>query len=106
MRITKIENLVIKRPVGPPETASNREWSIVLIHTDQGLEGIGRGGDPRVIERHLAPLLCGRDPRQISQLWEQMYEAVWRGPGRTAERAEGIERVWARQHHVGRALGL
>lgn len=84
MRITKVENLIIRRPIGPPERASNREWSIVLIHTDEGLQGMGRGGDPQVIERHLAPLLCGRDPRQISQLWEQMYEAVWRGPGRGA----------------------
>ena len=84
MRITHVETLLVRLPVGPPEKGQTREWPIVLVHTDQGLQGMGRGGDPQVIARDLAPLLTGRDPRHIARLWEQMYETVWRGPGRTA----------------------
>ena len=69
---------------GPGGKRRIRVVAIVLIHTDQGLQGIGRGGDPQVIARDLAPLLIGRDPLSIAQLWEQMYEAVWRGPGQSA----------------------
>ena len=84
MRITRVETLVVRLPVDPTGKGGIGEWSIVLIHTDQGLQGLGRGGDPRVIARDLGPLLIGRDPLSIAQLWEQMYEAVWRGPGRSA----------------------
>ena len=84
MRITRVETLVVRLPVDPTGKGGIGEWAIVLIHTDQGLQGLGRGGDPRVIARDLAPLLIGRDPLSIARLWEQMYEAVWRGPGRSA----------------------
>ncbi len=86
MRITQIESIVLKHPFGLPETGINREWTNVLIHTDEGLTGFGRGGNPQLISRDLAPVLIGQDPRQIARLWDQMYESAWRyrGPGRAA----------------------
>lgn len=86
MRITRIESLIVRLPLEPSENATTREWSLVLVHTDTGLQGMGRGGDPAVISRDLAPLLEGQDPRRIAFLWQQMYEAAWGmgGPGRAA----------------------
>ena len=49
MRITRVETLVVRLPVDPAGKGGIGEWAIVLIHTDQGLQGLGRGGDPRVI---------------------------------------------------------
>ncbi len=52
------------------------------VRTDDGLEGLGYtytvgniGGAAvhAVIERDLAPVLQGADPRRIEQLWEQMW---------------------------------
>ena len=86
MRITHVESIALKHPFGPPEAGITREWTNVLIHTDEGLAGIGRGGNPQLISRDLAPVLIGQDPRQIARLWDQMYESAWRyrGPGRAA----------------------
>ena len=86
MHITHVETIVLKHPFGPPETGVMRDWINVLIHTDEGLTGIGRGGDPQLIARDLAPVLVGQDPRQIARLWDGMYESAWRyrGPGRAA----------------------
>ena len=78
MRITCIELVTIK--------LEDRAWSLFLVHTDAGLTGIGRGGDPHLITRELAPLLVGQDPRRTAFLWHRMYETAWRpgGPGRAA----------------------
>ena len=86
MHITHVESIVLKHAFGLPETGTNREWTNVLIHTDEGLTGFGRGGSPDLICRDLAPVLVGQDPRQIARLWDQMYESAWRyrGPGRAA----------------------
>ena len=86
MRITQVETIVLKHLFGPPESGVMRDWITVLVHTDEGVTGIGRGGSPQVISQDLAPVLVGQDPRQIARLWEGMYESAWRyrGPGRAA----------------------
>ena len=57
---------------------------IVQVSTDEGLVGIGEAGfsaeyfstvGPIVNER-LAPLLIGKDPTQIANIWEIMYSAT------------------------------
>ncbi|MFO1350274.1 MAG: mandelate racemase/muconate lactonizing enzyme family protein [Gammaproteobacteria bacterium] len=54
----------------------------VRVRSDDGLEGLGytytvanTGGAAlhAMIERDLAPLLIGQDPRRIEQLWEKMW---------------------------------
>ena len=84
MRITGVEPVVLRCPVGPPEAGQTRDWVNVLVHTDEGVTGFGRGGDVGVISGDLAPLLVGSDPRNIASLWDRMYESVWRyrGPNR------------------------
>lgn len=56
---------------------SARLTSLVLVHTDQGEVGIGSiYSHPALVDvviRQLDPLLRGRDPRNVEELWEQMY---------------------------------
>ena len=58
-----------------------RDWPLVLVHTDDGLTGMGRGGNVDTINNDLVPLIVGEDPRRIAMLWERMYESVWRVRG-------------------------
>jgi len=60
MRITRLETLFIKP-----------RWSIVKIHTDEGITGIGEAACDQtepvevvraMIDRHMAPKLIGEDP--------------------------------------------
>jgi galactonate dehydratase len=68
MKITHFEILKV-----PPS------WVWLLIHTDEGLVGLGEpfleGHPDSVIAevKRLEPLLIGRDPRQVELLWNQMY---------------------------------
>lgn len=52
----------------------------VRIVTDDGLTGCGVGGGGRagmmVVESILAPLLTGRDPSRVEELWQRMYDAT------------------------------
>ena len=86
MRIEKIEVITLRRHWGPPENGVTRDWPIVLVHADNGLVGISRGGSASLIDQEFAPLLIGADARRITMLWQQMYETAWRfrGPGRSA----------------------
>ena len=86
MHITSVEPVIVRHPVGLPEERTTRDWVNVLVHTSEGLTGIGRGGNAQLISRELAPVLVGQDPRRIALLWERMYETAWRfhGPGRSA----------------------
>jgi L-alanine-DL-glutamate epimerase-like enolase superfamily enzyme len=56
---------------------SARLTSLVLVHTDQGEVGVGSVySHPALVDvviRQLDPLLRGRDPRNVEELWEQMY---------------------------------
>ena len=86
MKITDVETIVLEHNWGPPEEGVTRQWPLVLVHTDEGITGLGRGGDPHLIRSEMAPLLVGQDPRRTAMLWERMYEAAWRfrGPERAA----------------------
>ncbi|MGY9056425.1 MAG: mandelate racemase/muconate lactonizing enzyme family protein [Alphaproteobacteria bacterium] len=58
--------------------------TLVEVHTDSGIIGYGEAkaavgsagtnaGLVTIVEQELAPLLIGQDPRQISRLWDVMY---------------------------------
>jgi L-alanine-DL-glutamate epimerase-like enolase superfamily enzyme len=57
---------------------------LVLVSTDEGLEGIGEAGFSAeyfptvgpVVNEQLAPMLIGEDPRDIGRLWQRMFEAT------------------------------
>jgi len=84
MRITHVETIVLRCPWG--SSGATRDWTVVLVHTDRDLTGLGRGGSPELIEQRFKPLLLGEDPRRISMLWGRMYDTIWRyrAPGRAA----------------------
>ena len=81
MKITKIETLCLSRPhelerqwMTARFRAIKADCAIVVIHTDEGLQGIGEAsayGWPRIIQGWvdwLAPTLVGKDP-QDPDIW-------------------------------------
>ena len=62
-----------------------RVTTLVLVHTNTGHTGIGScythpGLARLVIQHQLAPLLIGRDPREVEDLWQMMYGlTLWYG---------------------------
>lgn len=80
MKITNARTIV---------TCPGRNFVTLKIETDQGLYGIGdatlNGREKAVIaylEDHVIPLLIGRDPSRIEDIWQLLYRgAYWRrGP--------------------------
>lgn len=68
-------------------TRKNGSWTIVKVMTDQdGLYGLGSASDVynpeavvMIIEQLLAPILIGKDPANIEDLWQTMYmSGYWR----------------------------
>ena len=79
MRIVAVETV---RPAkGMTVHAGAIGWLWVRIHTDSGLIGLGEcyphpEAERAVIHKCLAPVLLGRDARQIDRLWLDMFQAV------------------------------
>jgi len=70
-------------------TSPGRNFVTLKIETDQGVHGIGdatlNGREKSVVaylEDHVVPILIGRDPRRIEDIWQYLYRgAYWRrGP--------------------------
>ena len=63
---------------------TSRDYSLVKIRTDDGVEGIGHcyaghsGGNvvSTAVREMLAPLLIGADPHSTELLWKNMYQEV------------------------------
>ncbi|NQX11219.1 mandelate racemase/muconate lactonizing enzyme family protein [Microbacteriaceae bacterium VKM Ac-2855] len=77
MKITGYRTLRTHRDWGRPVGDVNgfvasgiTEVSLVILETDEGVEGVGMGSDHEVAQ--LFPALEGRDPRQVSSLYEAM----------------------------------
>ncbi|HJN38727.1 MAG TPA: galactonate dehydratase, partial [Chloroflexota bacterium] len=85
MKITDIRTIDVGAP--PDEHfLLNRNWTFVLIDTDEGITGIGDATlldmDTAVIGviQHLRNVLLGQDPTRVEHLWQQMYRhPFWRG---------------------------
>jgi L-alanine-DL-glutamate epimerase-like enolase superfamily enzyme len=79
MRITKIETINYTQSI--TIHAGKISWLWVRIHTDNGLIGLGEtypaaDAAEAVLYESLAPVLLGRDPREIDRLWADMFLAV------------------------------
>lgn len=79
MKITAIETVHLSR--GITVHAGPVQWLWVLIHTDEGMTGLGETypdplSEKAVVLNRLAPVLLGRDATQIDRLWADMFEAV------------------------------
>jgi L-alanine-DL-glutamate epimerase-like enolase superfamily enzyme len=74
VKITHIETIALRDPRGYDET-------IVRVHTDDGLSGIGQAESPSLVidaiircSGGLEDLLRGEDPNQVERLWQKMYD--------------------------------
>ncbi len=94
-------------------TVSARDYALVRVRTDDGVEGIGfcyagsRAGQlvTLAVRELLAPLLIGRDPYQIEGLWQLMYrESVLQGRAGSVMRALSIldGAIWDRNARVAK----
>ncbi len=80
-------------------TVSARDYALVRVRTDDGVEGIGfcyagsKAGQlvTLAVRELLAPLLIGRDPLQVEGLWQLMYrESMLQGRAGSVMRALSI----------------
>lgn len=90
MRITSVENIPIEIPLtknfgGSTYAVLKRCTIITRIRTDEGFTSEVYNGDNRdharaiieIIQKELAPLIIGEDPRHIERLWERMYPITY-----------------------------
>ena len=109
MKITSVETILLEhklaRPTGPASVLN--EWRRTLlarITTDDGLVGWGEtaplAGTRETIDKAMAPLLLGRDPRAIGNSWRTRWLAPFEN--RLAIGAIDI----ALHDIVGQALGV
>lgn len=78
MKITEVRVIV---------TCPTRNYVLVKILTDDGVYGVGdatlNGRELAVaeaLEKHIAPLLSGRDPDRIEDIWQYLFRGTyWRG---------------------------
>ena len=90
MKITAIETFVVD--------AGWRPWQFVAVRTDNGVTGYGECSDGRMpygivgAVEDFKPLLIGKDPRPVEQLYWEMYRMARQSPGGIAAKAiAGIE---------------
>lgn len=101
MRIRSIESIVLLD-----------QFHLVKVHTDEGLTGVGEVSPMSaavthaIVDKVLAPLLVGEDPRDIERLWRRMYTKPYKlGPmGAQLEAIAGVDiALW---DLLGKAAGL
>lgn len=59
----------------------NQSSNVVMIETENGLVGVGEGGEPRTMEE-CASMLIGLDPFRIDNLWQRMMRGYFYPAGR------------------------
>jgi galactonate dehydratase len=79
MKITAVETIWLTR--GVTVHAGPIQWLWVRIHTDSGLIGLGETypwpeAEGAVVRRALTPVLLGRDPLRIDELWGDMFRTI------------------------------
>ena len=79
MRITKVETIVYDNVT--QVHAGGIGWLWVRIHTDSGLYGTGETfptpiADKAVVLKDYAPVLLGRDPRDIERSWLDLFTQI------------------------------
>lgn len=94
MKITNVEAYWLRSPIPQPKQhrsdyglLTNFDMTLVVVTADNGLQGFGEAkaavGSSGVcasivtcVEHELKPILMGKDPRNINELWERMYNGV------------------------------
>ena len=86
---------------GPPHDATN---TLMTIKTDDGHEGYWVGGNRRVIESVVKPILIGEDPFYRERIWQTLKERQRLNMGTLSDRVIGTVDL-ALWDLAGRALG-
>ncbi len=89
MKITDVEVAYLKIPSVAMEANGTQDAAVVLVHTDEGITGIGEAeSSPMVVKAiveaprshsvmvGLREVLIGEDPLDIERLWRKMYQAT------------------------------
>ena len=89
MKITDVEVLYLRIPAIAMEANGTQDAAVVLVHTDEGLTGIGEADSaPAVIKAiveaprshsvmvGLREVLIDENPLEIERLWRKMYQAT------------------------------
>ncbi|MCA9004180.1 MAG: mandelate racemase/muconate lactonizing enzyme family protein [Planctomycetaceae bacterium] len=80
MQITDVRAIQPAGKNSPPDWRTSLGQILVAIDTDAGITGYGVGGGglagQHVVKTVLRDLLLGRNPAEISQLWNDMYQAT------------------------------
>jgi L-alanine-DL-glutamate epimerase-like enolase superfamily enzyme len=90
MRVGRVEAFAVRYPE-PNNDGKIRALTLVRVETDDGVVGWGEaitGGQEAslavafVVERRLAPLVVGSDPRDVAGVWSRLRDATyWDGNG-------------------------
>lgn len=109
MRITKVETIAFNNVT--QVHAGGIGWLWVRIHTDSGIYGTGEtfpapDSEKAVILRDYAPVLLGRDPRDIERIWLDLLTRIqyrgWAGAEMRAISAVDVA-LW---DLLGKSTGL
>ena len=90
MRITDVEAIVLRQPTVDEGIADgSQDDLVVLVHTDEGITGIGevdsapevvaalvQGNGSHAVAIGLRELLVGEDPLDVERLWRKMYRGT------------------------------
>jgi L-alanine-DL-glutamate epimerase-like enolase superfamily enzyme len=89
-RIGRVRAFALRYPE-PNNDGKLRSITLVAVETEDGLTGWGEAisgavevsqGVAFMAERRLAPMILGRDPRDVTRLWAEMRDATfWDGTG-------------------------
>jgi L-rhamnonate dehydratase len=90
LKITDVEAVVLRQPaVNEGIADGSQDDLVILIHTDEGITGIGEvdsapeavaalvsAPGSHAIAKSLRELLIGEDPLDVERLWDKMYRGV------------------------------
>ena len=114
MRVGRVEAFAVRYPE-PNNDGKIRALTLVRVETDDGLVGWGEaitGGQETslavafVVERRLAPLVVGGDPRDVAGVWSRLRDATLLGRQRRAwSRSASAPSTWRCGTSPGKAAG-
>ncbi len=108
MKITKIEMVRVRKDLRIHDVSPN--WTWVLLHTDQGVTGIGESYPSQDANhgalKELAPLLLGKDPTNIERIWQDIFYRISYQPWGGAEMRMLTAINIAQWDILGKAAGL
>jgi L-rhamnonate dehydratase len=81
MKVSRIETSLLRVPVKIPlnERTVIQRFVLVLVHTDDGVTGIGmcrdqgRSSIPELLTQELGPFLIGRNPIETERIWNEAW---------------------------------